>query len=244
MFLPEEPHILIHPRKGRNEKFLPEKGLLLVNPSEASSCHHRLRLEGGASRFLFNSEMTVAASGSYFLAGPAIGAPMAALCMEKCIALGAKRIILFGWCGAIHPCLKIGDVVIPDLALSGEGTSRYYPLTAPAAPSCELQRDLALIYGKHDLAVQGGTVWSTDAIYREDSNMLSELRAKQGVVAVDMEFSALCTIACFRRIEFAAVLVVSDELWGFQWRPGFSKERFRGRKEKALAITQELLAGS
>jgi len=234
-----EPHILIHPRKGKREKLLPENGLLLVNPSEASSCHRRLQNGGGESRFLFNSGLTVARGASYFLVGPAIGAPMAALCMEKCIALGAKKIILYGWCGAINPDLRIGDVVLPTLASSGEGTSHHYPLPAPATPSGALRSHLAGIYTERGVKAHGGSVWSTDAIYREDRRLLQELRERDGVVAVDMEYSALCAIACFRKIEFAAVLVVSDELWGPSWRPGFSQECFLEQKEQTLSILLE-----
>jgi len=231
-----EPHILIHPRKGKRERLLPENGLLLVNPSEASSCHRRLQNDSGESRFLFNSQLTVARNANYFLAGPAIGAPMAVLCMEKCIALGAKKIILYGWCGAINPDLRIGDVVLPTMASSGEGTSRYYPLAVPAAPSGALRSHLAGIYAEHGVNVHSGSVWSTDAIYREDQRLLQELQERDGVIAVDMEYSALCSVACFRKIEFAAVLVVSDELWGASWRPGFSQERFLEQKERALSI--------
>lgn len=235
----QEPDILIHPRKGKKEKLLPENGLLLVNPSEAAAGHDRLRQEGGESRFLFNSQLTVARNGQYFLAGPAIGAPMATLCMEKCIALGARKIILYGWCGAIDPSLTIGEVILPTEASSGEGTSRYYPLLIPAVPCASLRADLAGIYAEHALRAHGGSVWSTDAIYREDRALLQDLRERQGVVAVDMEYSALCSVACFRGIEFAAVLVVSDELWGTNWRPGFSRDRFLAQKEQALSILLE-----
>ena len=58
----------------------------------------------------------------------------------------------------------------------------------------------------------------------------------QGVGAVDMEFSALCTVAQFRGIEFAAVLTVSDEIWGDSWRPGFSKQLFMEQKQAALKL--------
>ena len=240
----EDPHILIHPRRGRRERALPENGLLLVNPSEAVPSHRRLLQAGGESRFLFNSELTVARDGRYFMAGPAIGAPMAVLSMEKCIALGAKKIILYGWCGAISPDLETGDVLLPAQALVGEGTSQYYPLSAPATPSVALRERMAVIYGERGIRVRAGCVWSTDAVYREDRRILQELHQHHEVVAVDMEFSALCTVARFRGIEFAAVLVVSDELWGESWRPGFSKEPFLVQKERALALLQESLGAS
>jgi uridine phosphorylase len=235
-------NILIHPRRGKKEKKLPEIGLLLVNPSEATACHRRFRQNGGEARFLFNSDLTLAGDARYFVAGPAIGAPMAVLCLEKLIALGAKRIILFGWCGAISESLKVGDILLPTLAKSGEGTSRYYPLSGPPVPAGHFRDYIAKIYEHNYISVHPGCVWSTDAVYREDRRMLQALSLRDQVVAVDMEFSALCTVACFRHIEFVAVLVVSDELWGHNWRPGFSTARFLQQKEKALGILLETLA--
>jgi uridine phosphorylase len=228
--------ILIHPRKGKNEKNLPENGLLLVNPSEASRCHLQLRQMGGEAHHLFNSNLTVAAGHSFFASGPAIGAPMAAMSMEKLIALGAKRIILFGWCGAISSTLKVGDIILPKEAKSGEGTSRYYPLPIAAAPSPIFRSYIEKTFCDNNIRVHSGCVWSTDAVYRENRQILQELNKKDGVDAVDMEFSALCSVACFRNIEFAAVLIVSDELWGKTWRPGFASGRFLETKAKALAL--------
>lgn len=233
-------NILIHPRKGRKEKNIPGNGLLLVNPSEASRCHLQLRHKGGESRHLFNSDLTVAAGHSFFASGPAIGSPMAVMTIEKLIALGAKRIILFGWCGAISSTLKVGDILLPNEAKSGEGTSGYYPLTIPAAPSRIFRSHIEKAFRDNDMKVYSGCVWSTDAVYREDRRMFQELNSRDGVVAVDMEFSALCAVACFRTIEFAAVLIVSDELWGKTWRPGFSSNVFIETKGKALDI---VLAG-
>ncbi len=66
--------------------------------------------------------------------------------------------------------------------------------------------------------------------------MLKKLCLEKGVGAVDMEFSALCAVAKFRKIQFAAVLIVSDELWGDSWRPGFSKQFFIEQKQAALKL--------
>jgi uridine phosphorylase len=227
-------NILIHPRRGKKEKALPENGLLLVNPSEASLCHTQLRENGGETRFLFNSNLTVDREQSFFIAGPAIGSPMAALSMEKLIVLGAKRIVLFGWCGAISRDLKVGDILIPTEALAGEGTSHYYPLTAPVAPAIEFRQTIERFFYAHNAVVHSGRVWSTDAVYREDRRTLKDLRSNERVIAIDMEFSALCAVACFRGIEFAAILVVSDELFGKVWRPGFSEGAFIQNKAMAL----------
>lgn len=241
MSVDSEEHIIIHPRRHKKEKPLPENGILLVNPSEASECLGSLKECGGATRFLFNSGLVVTAHALSFAAGPAIGAPMAALTLEKLIALGAKRIILFGWCGAISPTLKVGDILIPAGALSGEGTSRYYSLDPGVEPDGQLRSQLVKVFGSADIAVHSDCVWSTDAVYREDKRMLRKLHLEKGVGAVDMEFSALCAVARFRKIQFAAVLTVSDELWGDSWRPGFSKQFFIEQKQAALKLLLEHL---
>ena len=232
----DDHEILIHPRRGRREKSLPQCGLLVVNPSEAQDAHRRWRDNGGEARSFFNSQLTVEALGRSFLAGPAIGAPMAAIAMEKLIVLGAESIVLFGWCGAIAEDLHIGDVVVPDKAVSGEGTSKNYPHLQPLTPHCAASDDLREWLGTKGMVTRSGTVWSTDAIFREDRRVLMDLRETQGVAAVDMEFSALCAVVAFRRIAFSAILVVSDELSGKKWLPGFGMPRFIEAKSEVLDL--------
>lgn len=228
-------HIVIRPRRNKKEKILPENGILLVNPSEAVDCLGQLRDAGGESRYLFNSGLVVTGFPAYFAAGPAIGAPMAALTLEKLIALGAKRVILFGWCGAIADVLQVGDILVPNEALSGEGTSGYYFPDETVGPDQQLCGRIVKILKKNTLPVRQACVWSTDAVYREDRRLLKKLHLQSGVAAIDMEFSALCAVARYRKIQFAAVLVVSDELWGDSWRPGFSNKVFIETKQEALA---------
>lgn len=228
-------NIIIHPRKGKKELDLPENGLLLVNPTEATDCINRLRRQGAARRNLFNSNLAADTARGFFAAGPAIGAPMAALTLEKLIALGAKRVILFGWCGAVAPELRVGEVLLPDRAEAGEGTSAYYGDSRPLYPHPGLRGELAKLLAVRNVPFNEGAVWSTDAVYREDRRQLVELRLSRGVVAVDMEFSALCAVAAFRRVAFAAVLVVSDELSGARWRPGFNFPLFHEKKSAVLA---------
>jgi len=80
--------------------------------------------------------------------------------------------------------------------------------------------------------VHVGKIWTTDAPYRENRLFLKRLWQEEEAVGVDMEYSALCAVSSFRNIEFAGIFVVSDELWGEKWRPGFKKHEFlaTGRK--------------
>ena len=128
----------------------------------------------------------------------------------------------------------MGAIVIGDKAVSGEGTSRYYPLPEPAFPAKRLQQEIVRHCANCGLMTQLAAIWSTDALYREDRRQLNRLREEQGVQAVDMEYSALCAVAAFRRIELAGVFVVSDELFATTWRPGFSRGEFRAANASLL----------
>jgi purine-nucleoside phosphorylase len=146
-------------------------------------------------------------------------------------------VVFYGWCGSLSEDLPIAQIVIGDKPISGEGTSQYYPVPeqaqpgpaqpGPAHPSVKLQQEIVNHCAGHGLATQLATIWSTDALYREDRRRLAQLRAEQGVRAIDMEYSALCAVAAFRRIELAGVFIVSDELFHSFWRPGFSQPEFR-----------------
>ena len=168
----------------------------------------------------------------YFMAGPAVGAPMAVLAMEKLIALGGRRFIVFGWCGSISSSLSVGDVLLPTWAVSEEGTSKHYPVNNRPEASTALRNMLAGHLTDATMPHVEGPIWTTDAPYRETSEQVDSY-AGQGVMGVDMEFSALCTLAAFRDVEMAALMLVSDELWHPEWKPGFKNRSF---KEKCRRI--------
>ncbi|MBW6519745.1 MAG: nucleoside phosphorylase [Desulfoarculaceae bacterium] len=228
--------VLMCPQRGRKEKELPAAGLFFVNPTEASHAVSKMVAEGGKKRFLFNSGLCVAADQTFFVAGPAVGAPMAVLCMEKLIVLGARRLILVGWCGALQQTLGVGDLLLAGQALCGEGTSRYYSSEQGPKPSAGLTAWLGEALILSGLSWQRGRVWSTDAPYRESRQLLASLGREQDIAAIDMEYSALCTVALFRGIEFAACLLVSDELWQKEWQAGFSTPAFRQRSQDVSGL--------
>lgn len=232
-------NIIIHPRKGRSERAIPETGIVLVTPSEADYGHSLLLKNSGSKSFLYHSRLTVDYNQELFVAGPAVGAPMAAMTMEKLIALGAGKIIMYGWCGGASPAVRVGDVVVGGKGVIGEGTSRYYHGKGSSHPSEAVCEGISRLFEDAGLAVKKGNVWSTDAPYREDRLQIAQLRDDDNVVAVDMEYSALCSVSAFRGIEFGAAFLVSDELYHTSWKPGYKGKPF---KEKSRQIVR-LLCG-
>lgn len=228
---------IIFPRRGRHEQLLPRTGIILINPNEAALGHALVVERGGEMRKFPHSRLSVNGRRNC-VAGPAVAAPIAAMVVEKLIVLGVERIFMLSWCGALSPELKIGDVVIGGTPLSGEGTSRYYRSEVAPAPSARLTDTLRQWASDQGLNPLSGRIWSTDAPYRESRSLLEKLRRDDNVVGIDMEYSALCSVCTFRAVEFAALFLVSDELLGEKWRPGFKDQRFQ---DINIRLTQALV---
>ena len=226
--------VVVHPSRGKNEPQLPACGLLLVNPSEARQAARISDQEGWVRHFLFHSNLFSAQSPPAFWAGPAVGAPMAVICLEKLIALGARRIIVCGWCGSLRSDLGVGELVLPTWGVSEEGTSGHYPLAGRSESSPRLRKDLKDFFAATGKEPKEGPIWTTDALYRETREKVVRY-GQEGILGVDMECSALIQVAAFRGVELAAVLMVSDLLWKDPWQPAFQSKEFRTRSRVLAA---------
>lgn len=222
--------VVVQPCRNKNEPHLPPCGILLVNPSETRQATQISGQAGWTRHFLFHSNLHLSESPPMFWAGPAVGAPMAVICLEKLIALGAKRIIVCGWCGSLQPDLGVGELVLPTWGVSEEGTSGHYPLAGRSESSPRLRKDLKDFFADTGKELREGPIWTTDALYRETREKVVRY-GKDGILAVDMECSALLQVAAFRRVELAAVLMVSDLLWQNPWQPSFQSKEFRKRSQ-------------
>ncbi len=235
--------MIITPCREKNDPKIPASGLILINPAEADAGVRLASNLGGKQHFLFNSRLTIVpekdSAESFFIAGPAVGAPMAVLSLEKLIALGASKIITFGWCGSLNHSVSIGDVLLPTWAISDEGTSIHYPVnTRPESPA-ETRKLLFERLTAIGQTVHTGPIWSTDAPYRESVVQVQQL-GEQGILGVDMEYAALITAATHRKIELSAVMLVSDELWSGKWKPGFRSKGFKKKSRNILNFLVEL----
>ena len=229
--------MLINPCRTKGEPELKGYGLLLVNPTEAQAGFTLTGKLDGQNHFLFNSRLAQIPAhkgkDTFFMAGPAVGAPMAVLALEKLIALGGKKFIVSGWCGSLANDVQIGDVLLPTWALSDEGTSAHYPVSGRPESCRETRRLLEQGLAARRDNVICGPVWTTDAPYRESRQKIKALGG-QGILGVDMEFAALSSVAAFRDVELTAVLLVSDELFHDQWKPGFSTKAFKKKSKNVL----------
>lgn len=165
-----------------------------------------------------------------------MGAPMAVMLLEQLIALGARRLLYLGFCGALVPSYRIGDLFLPLHAIREEGTSYHY-LPADVVPraSLHVQAVLHAQAQQRHVPVQQGPIWTTDAPYRETPHKIRQFQ-EASVHAVDMEMAAVFAVGQYRQCEVGALLVVSDECYHPVWKPGFGVSRLRQACDDAVAI--------
>lgn len=140
----------------------------------------------------------------------AIGGSYAVLVAEQLLASGARVIVGLTSAGRVSRKLQIPSLVVATSAIRDEGTSFHYlppsrSVTAPPGPVAPLTGEL----GRLGLPVYQGTVWTTDAPYRETQRQLDQY-SEEGVLAVEMQAASLFALAQVRNARIAVVAHVSN----------------------------------
>lgn len=230
---------IVKPGKAKNAPDLGPVAVMVSNQDDLNALRRQLDLGQDHVRSLFMSRLIVGNGLQAGLAvtGPMIGAPYATMVLETLVAWGARKIIFFGWCGAVSKKVKIGDIIVATGAVIDEGTSRHYNANGndPACPSGQILGKTKKAFRDRDLSFHEGLVWSTDAIYRETREKVEHFQQK-GVLAVEMELSALFTVGNCRNVEVTGILVVSDEVATYKWRTGFKERDFKKARRAAVEV--------
>ncbi len=134
------------------------------------------------------------------IVGCAVGASFAVLVAEQLFASGCRLLLSITSAGRIGELPPEACFLLIERALRDEGTSLHYlPPELPAAADPNLLRRIATGFSAD---VVRGTVWTTDAPYRETEQAIAAAR-EEGAVAVEMEAAALYA---FARAREAAVV--------------------------------------
>jgi purine-nucleoside phosphorylase len=142
-----------------------------------------------------------------------MGTPSMSIVVEELIRLGAKRLIRVGTCGGIAKGLRTGELVIATAACPVDGATATYLHGEPYAPAAdfELTRALVEAAAAADLTARTGLVASVDVFYNTDPDYAQRWRDR-GVLAFEMEASALFYLAARDGVQAACALTVSDVL--------------------------------
>jgi DeoD family purine-nucleoside phosphorylase len=132
-----------------------------------------------------------------------MGGPSAAIVLSELIALGARRAIRVGTCGALAATLELGELVIARESICSDGTSRA--LGAGERAAADLALTEALVRSAPAATV--GTVVSVDLFYE---NVRSQRLQQPDALAVEMEAASLFAVGAAEGIPVACLLAVSD----------------------------------
>jgi uridine phosphorylase len=137
---------------------------------------------------------------------------------EELAVMGAKKMILMTWGGAIQPDLKPGDIVVCNRALRDDGVSQHY---LPPAKYIDgdglLCKQLVEAIQARGATCSTGATWTTAAPYRETREEIRQYQAED-VKVVEMETAGLFTVGKVRSIPTASVVVVMDSLATLEWK--------------------------
>lgn len=145
---------------------------------------------------------------AFFASG--VGAPLSVGLMEEAIQMGGRHFIAVGGCGVLDETIDRGQVLLPAMAIRGEGTSYHYlPATPEIAMNYRAQLAIEMILKQQAVPYMEVKTWTTDAFYRETPAKAAFYRQK-GASVVEMEASALMAAAEFRNVEFGQILYGGD----------------------------------
>lgn len=142
-----------------------------------------------------------------------MGTPSISIVVEELLRLGATRLIRVGTCGGIAPDLRTGDLVIATAACPTDGATSTYVHGEAYAPAADfaLTRSLVDAAAAGGIEARTGLVASVDVFYNPDADYAKRWR-ERGVLAFEMEASALFFLAARAGVQAACALTVSDVL--------------------------------
>jgi purine-nucleoside phosphorylase len=147
--------------------------------------------------------------------GTGMGIPSISIYVNELIReYGVKNLIRVGSCGAIQKDIKVRDVILAMTSCTDSNMNRLnFPGFdyAPCADFGLLQK--AFQAGKEkDMEIKVGNVLSADVFYRDSMEMVKKL-GEHGVLAVEMETTALYTLASKYGVNALSILTVSDHIF-------------------------------
>jgi uridine phosphorylase len=146
-----------------------------------------------------------------------VGGPGAICLFQELADAGVSTIIRLGTAGALQPGIEDGDLVIADAAVRDDGvTAQLVPAEFPAVSSPEAVLALTGAAVEHGAPHHRGLIWTRAAFYPSHLELPLRMYVDAGVLAIEMELSALLVLGTLRGLTCAGALVIdgaaADEL--------------------------------
>jgi DeoD family purine-nucleoside phosphorylase len=223
------PHL--HPTAPLAERVLlpgdPGRALALAQQlmSEPRMFNHNRGLWGYTGTATDGAPLTVQATG--------MGGPSAAIVLHELIALGARRAVRVGTCGALDATLALGELIVARESICADGASRALGARERAGADAALTDALV----RAGSGMTAGTVVSVDLFYEDPERV-----RREDAIAVEMEAAALFALGAARSVAVACVLCVSDTFGADGTRERIEATTLRASVERMGTLALAALA--
>ncbi|MUK90025.1 purine-nucleoside phosphorylase [Ornithinibacillus sp. L9] len=147
--------------------------------------------------------------------GTGMGVPSISIYVNELIqSYDVKKLIRVGTCGAIQKDVNVRDVILAQGATTDSQMNRMIFNGIDYAPLA----DFELLKNAYDVGIEKGmnlrvgNVFTSDTFYRDNAKEVNELLAKYKVLAIEMETTALYTLAAKFDRQALSILTVSDHI--------------------------------
>jgi purine-nucleoside phosphorylase len=147
--------------------------------------------------------------------GTGMGIPSISIYVNELIReYGVKNLIRVGSCGAIQKDIHVRDVILAMTASTDSSINRLTFSGIDYAPCADfpLLNSAFQIGSERGMNLKVGNVLSADVFYRDSMDLVKKL-GDYGVLAVEMETTALYTIAAKYGVQALSILTVSDHIF-------------------------------
>ncbi|NGZ77578.1 purine-nucleoside phosphorylase [Saccharibacillus alkalitolerans] len=146
--------------------------------------------------------------------GSGMGIPSFAIYANELISeYGVKNLIRVGTCGGMQESVRVRDVILAQAACTDSSMNRNTFPGFDFAPiaSFGLLKEAYERAVEKGLNVHVGNILSSDIFYRDDKTVTTKLM-QHGVLGVEMETTALYSLAAKFGVNALTILTVSDHL--------------------------------
>lgn len=146
--------------------------------------------------------------------GSGMGIPSISIYANELITeYGVKNLIRVGTCGGMQEHVRVRDVILAQASCTDSSMNRHvfggYDYSPIASfPLLKAAYDRGTAKG---LKLHVGNIFSSDMFYRDDKSVVEKLM-QYGILGVEMETTALYTLAARHGVQALTILTVSDHL--------------------------------
>ncbi len=128
--------------------------------------------------------------------GTGMGCPGATIVFEELIQLGCRKLMRVGTCGGLQAHHRLGDLIVALSAVPADSTANHLVNGEPHCPTASWTLIHGAVHAAKEIgqSMHVGPIVSSDLFYNPSEGQY-ERWSQRGVLAVEMEASALFTVA-------------------------------------------------